>query len=70
MALLAPELELGAVAGDPDVVEPEPLVEPELFEEPELLVEPPEVAAAADEDLWVAELPLVLAVECVEPGSS
>ena len=66
MALLVPELEVGAVAEDPDVVEPE------LFEEPELLVlvEPPEVAAAADEDLWVAGLPLVLAAECVEPGSS
>ncbi len=74
--MLLPELEVGAVADEPLVVEPELLVEPELPVEPELVVpepepvdaDPPEVAA--DEERWLAEVPLVLAVEFVEPGSS
>ena len=37
VALLVPELEVGAVADEPDVVEPELLVEPELSVEPELV---------------------------------
>jgi hypothetical protein len=77
VALLAPELDDGAVAEDPVEVEPELLVEPELPVEPELVPEPepvaadpPEVAAAPEEALWADELPPVLAVECVAPGSS
>jgi hypothetical protein len=77
VALLAPELDVGALADEPVEVEPELLVEPELPVEPELVPEPepvvadpPEVAAAPDEELWADELPLVLAVECVAPGSS
>jgi hypothetical protein len=65
VALLVPELDVGAVAEEPDAVEPELFVEPEPF-----VVEPPEVAAVPDEELWVAELLPVLAVECVAPGSS
>ena len=76
MALLVPELDVGAVADEPVEVEPELL--PELLAEPELaapepallVADPPELVAAADEELWVDELPPVLAVECVAPGSS
>ncbi len=68
MALLAPELAAGAVAEEPDAAEPE-LAEPELPADPELFAAEPPEAAEPDEELRVAELP-VLAVECAAPGSS
>jgi hypothetical protein len=71
VALLVPELDVGAVADEPVEVEPELLVEPELAApEPELVAADPPEVAAAEEELWVEEFPSVPAVECVAPGSS
>jgi hypothetical protein len=71
VALLLPELEAGAVAAEPLVVEPELFVELELLvPDPEPVVADPPEVAPADEEWWLAEVPLVLTVEFVEPGSS